>query len=41
MVDCEDFALLHYQGAGCEGDTDKGYEDFRTKLHECLAEVAG
>jgi hypothetical protein len=39
MVDCQDFALLHYQGAGCEGTPDEGFQEFRTTLNECLVEV--
>ncbi|XP_069684589.1 lysozyme-like [Periplaneta americana] len=40
QIDCEDYALLHYQGAGCEGDPDEDYEEFRSTLNRCLAEVA-
>jgi hypothetical protein len=38
MVDCQDFALLHYKGAGCEGDSDKDYQEFHASLNECLAQ---
>ncbi|PNF16070.1 hypothetical protein B7P43_G04578, partial [Cryptotermes secundus] len=38
-VDCQDFALLHYLGAGCEGAPGEDYKQFRDTLNECLAEV--
>jgi hypothetical protein len=38
-VDCQDFALLHYLGAGCEGAHDDDYEQFQATVNECLAEV--
>jgi hypothetical protein len=39
MVDCQDFAQLHYQGAGCEDAPDEDYKEYLTILNTCLAEV--